>query len=121
MKYKKHFLIGLIAMFLVAGLIAGSNLNTSAVQNKILVTDSDDSGTISAGDEFCIGSECFNVVNNEVDVAQYASNINSFDVVNRYAPGTTNPRASDINPIYYISVAATVGAVIFVTVRKGRR
>ena len=54
----------LAAIFLMLGLIC-SSIPVSATSNKILVTDTDNNNSISLGDEFCLGEECFYITKNE--------------------------------------------------------
>ena len=56
------------------------------------------------------------------DVAQYASDITNFDVVNEYTPSTTkNPKTSAMNPGIYAGIIAIFGAGTYLVMRKGRR
>ena len=64
MKNKNRTKIGLAAFILMLGFICGS-IPVSAASSKILVTDNDGDNTISIGDEFCVGAECFYVLANE--------------------------------------------------------
>lgn len=65
---KKTNKIKIPRLFASAILILGfiySSIPVSAISNKILVTDTDNDGSISIGDEFCLDEECFYVTENK--------------------------------------------------------
>ena len=62
-KNKTNIKFILVSVILMLGLFIG-HLPTSAANSKIIVYDTDSSGTISIGDEFCLESECFYVIGN---------------------------------------------------------
>ena len=55
------------------------------------------------------------------DVAQYASDITNFDVVNEYAPSAKNPKTSAMNPGIYAGIIAILGIGMYPIMRKNRR
>ena len=86
-----------VAIFLSIPLIvSGIALPTNAESNKISVTDHDGDGTLSIGDEFCIGNECFYIISNDGTDVQALSKYNlkaggdTFDV-------SANPKYSNVS------------------------
>lgn len=51
----------ILLLSIITGVLAP---NTSAANDKIMVTDHDNSGDFSVGDEFCLGDECFYLIEN---------------------------------------------------------
>ncbi len=77
MRKKNKLQICLLAAILVTGLFIG-HIPTSAASSKVLVVDSDSNGTISLGDEFCLGEECFYVVSNDDENVRALSKYNLY-------------------------------------------
>lgn len=88
-KTKKISLVVFLAVFLIAG-----QMPVMAASNKIAVTDNDNNGSISIGDEFCIGAECFNVVENK------DGEVRALAKYNLYTGANYNKIVLDINKNY---------------------
>lgn len=61
---KKILPLFVSAIAILSLIVGGLAPATEAKANKIMVTDHDESGTLSIGDEFCIGEECFYIIDN---------------------------------------------------------
>jgi len=61
------------------------------------------------------------------DVAMYSSDITNFDVVNAYAPSSsdnsnvTNPKTDAVNPFVYLGIIGAIITGVFASVRRLRR
>ncbi|MBR3131436.1 Cna B-type domain-containing protein [Candidatus Saccharibacteria bacterium] len=73
----KRFMTGLMPALMIFALV-GNSASAFAATNKVLVTDSDDDGTISIGDKFCLGTECFFVTKNEDGAIQALAEYNLY-------------------------------------------
>ena len=93
MKNIKRKIYGLASVFLVLGLIINT-IPVSAATDKILVTDNDGDNTISIGDKFCLGEECFYVTKNE------DGNISALAEYNLYVGANYDKVVLDIDSIY---------------------
>ena len=73
----KRFMTGLMPALMIFAVVCNS-ASAFATTNKVLVTDSDDDGTISIGDKFCLGTECFFVTKNEDGAIQALAEYNLY-------------------------------------------
>ena len=84
-KIKKIILAFFTSILLLTLLFANAILPAAhADESKIMVTDHDSSATFSVGDEFCLGEECFYIIENK------DGNIRAISKYNLYAGGDTD-------------------------------